>query len=75
MEEAVNRLSRHQCSVLESVFFESVLMPKKKKNVFSPLSLNAKLVGRLYECLAPAQGEVRGCISCAYLSVRAHTCV
>lgn len=32
--------------------------------VFSPLSLNAKLVGSLYECLAPAEGEVRGCITC-----------
>lgn len=37
--------------------------------VFSLLSLNAKLVGRLYESLAPAEGEVRGCISCAYLFV------
>lgn len=32
--------------------------------VFSPLSLNAKLVGRLYESLAPAEREVRGCLPC-----------
>lgn len=33
--------------------------------VLSPLSLNAKMLGSLYK-LSPAEGEVRGCISCAY---------
>lgn len=57
-----------------------VLIPKKKKCVFSPFSLNAKLVGHLYECLAPTEGEVRGvCVSvsevstCAWLLVSAIT--
>lgn len=44
-------------------------------SVFSPFSLNAKLVGRLYESLAPAEGEVRGCDSCAYLRLRVCACV
>lgn len=74
-EAALIKLNRHQCSVL--VLWVIVLIHKKNMYisdqhpcfVFSPLSLNAKLVGSLYECLAPAEGEVRGCISCAYLSV------
>lgn len=65
-EAALIKLSRHQCSVLDMwVSFDT----QEKIYVFSPLSLNAKLVGSLYECLAPAEGEVRGCISCAYLRV------
>lgn len=54
---------------MTSVGSLSQFLYPRKKYVFSPLSLNAKLVGRLYECLAPAEGEVRGCISCAYLRV------
>lgn len=37
---------------------------QEKKRVFSPFSLNAKLVGHLYECLAPSEGEVRGVCVC-----------
>lgn len=37
---------------------------QEKKRVFSPFSLNAKLVGHLYECLAPSEGEVRGVRVC-----------
>lgn len=43
--------------------------------VFFLLSLNAKLVGRLYESLAPAEGEVRGCISCLPLCVALYSCM
>lgn len=43
-----------------------VHMEEHPSFVFSPLSLNAKLVGNLFESLAPAEGEVRGCFPCAY---------
>lgn len=70
-EAALIKPSRHQCSVL--LLWVTVLIHEKKMYisdqhpsfVFSPLSLNAKLVGNLYECLAPAEGEVRGCFPCA----------
>lgn len=66
-EAALIKLSWRRCSVLDLwVRFDT---QEKKIYVFSPLSLNAKLVGNLYESLAPAEGEVRGCISCAYLRV------
>lgn len=63
--------SNEQTSVL--LLWVTVLIHEKKMYisdqhpsfVFSPLSLNAKLVGNLYECLAPAEGEVRGCFPCA----------
>lgn len=49
---ALIKLSR----LLSAVRFDT----QEKKCVFSPFSLNAKLVGHLYECLAPTEGEVRG---------------
>lgn len=63
-----------RASVLSTVKF----WYPRKKFVFSPFSLNAKLVGHLYECLAPSEGEVRGvrvCVcevsTCAWLLVSA----
>lgn len=55
-----------QVSVLRAVSFDT----QEKKCVFSPFSLNAKLVGHLYECLAPTEGEVRGARVCAYACMR-----
>lgn len=66
-DKALITLSRHHFSVLDLLVSFDTRENKIYLCVFSPLSLNAKLVGRLYESLAPAEGEVRGCISCASL--------